>query len=368
MQFIDLKTQLAHMRAAIDARIKKVLDHGHFIMGPEVFELEEKLAKYAGVKHCVSCANGTDALHISLMAMGIGKDDIVFTTAFSFFATAEVIPLVGATPYFCDINPSTYNLCPDRLESAIQAAIAKGHGTPKAVIAADMFGLPANYPAIQAVCDRYDLFLVADGAQGFGSSILGEKCGSFGDMATTSFFPAKPLGCYGDGGAIFTDSDHLAEIAKSIRLHGKGSHKYENVRIGLNSRLDTIQAAVLLEKLQHFDAELEARQRVAESYNEKLNENFTVPSTPEGYTSAWAQYTITSKTESREYWQQKLKQAEIPTGVYYPIPLNRQTSMTMHPSQTTNNTQALCQQVFSLPMHPYLQEEDIDNIAWELNR
>ena len=252
MEFIDLKSQLAHMRTKIDARIKKVLDHGQFIMGPEVFELEEKLADYVGVKHCISCANGTDALQLSLMALGVGKGDIVFTTAFSFFATAEVIPLVGATPYFVDIDIDTYNLCPKSLESAILAARESQKGTPRAVIAVDMFGLPANYLKIQKVCDKYDLKLIEDSAQGFGGVINGEKAGSFGSLATTSFFPAKPLGCFGDGGAIFTNDDALADICQSLRVHGKGKHKYHNARIGLNSRLDTLQAAVLLEKLAHF--------------------------------------------------------------------------------------------------------------------
>lgn len=372
MEFIDLKAQLAQMRTAIEARMHKVLDHGHFIMGPEVAELEQQLADYVGVKHCVSCANGTDALHISLMALGVGKDDIVFTSAFSFFASAEVIPLVNATPYFCDIDPNTYNLCPQSLEQAILAAKHAGKGQPKAVIAVDLFGLSANYPAIQAVCDKYGLLLIEDGAQSFGGSMntnAGEqRCGSFGDMATTSFFPAKPLGCYGDGGAIFTNNDKLAALAKSIRVHGKGEHKYDNVRIGVNSRLDTIQAAVLLEKLVYFPAELAARQQLAERYQQGITQaNIKLPHTPQGYRSAWAQFTLSCTEQNRSTLQQQLKQAGVPSGIYYPKALPQQPALAAYPSVEVPNALLASEQVLSLPMHGYMPASDVEQVIQAIN-
>ncbi|MBC3765009.1 DegT/DnrJ/EryC1/StrS family aminotransferase [Neptunicella marina] len=366
MQFIDLQAQLAHIRPAIDARIAKVLDHGKFIMGPEVFELEKKLAEYVGIKHCISCANGTDALQLSLMALDIGPGDTVITTAFSFFSTAEVIPLVGATPYFVDIIPSTYNICPEALQAGIHNARKQGL-KPKAVIAVDMFGLPANYPEIQAICDKEGLYLIEDAAQGFGGSINGQNAGSFGDIATTSFFPAKPLGCYGDGGAIFTDSDELATLCESLRVHGKGEHKYQNMRIGLNSRLDTIQAAILLEKLGHFPQELIQRQKAATHYSTELAAVFVTPAIPEGYQSSWAQYTVTPKKGKRDNWMSSLKKAGIPTAVYYPIGLNKQVALQHYPSDPTPITERLCEQVFSLPMHGYLDHQQVDNIINIIN-
>ncbi|MDN4500907.1 DegT/DnrJ/EryC1/StrS family aminotransferase [Alteromonadaceae bacterium BrNp21-10] len=361
MQFIDLKAQLAHMRPAIDKRIAKVLDHGQFIMGPEVFELEEQLAEYVGVKHCISCANGTDALQLSLMALGIGPDDTVITTAFSFFATAEVIPLVGATPYFVDIDPHTYNICPVSLEQGI--ADAKKQGLiPKAVIAVDLFGLPANYPELERICQRHNLRLIEDAAQGFGGSIKGQKAGSFGDIATTSFFPAKPLGCYGDGGAIFTNNDQLAELCKSLRIHGKGENKYDNVRVGMNSRLDTIQAAILLEKLTCFEHELAKRQQISSDYSTQLHEYFNTPSVPQDYQSAWAQYTLTSKQNDREYWLKKLQKDDIPCAIYYPTGLNQQKPMLGYISMDTPNSDKLCEHVFSIPIHSYLTLQQKNSI------
>lgn len=363
MEFIDLKAQLSSIRSAIDARIQKVLDHGQFIMGPEVYELEEKLAAYVGVKHCISCANGTDALQISLMSLGVKQGDIVFTSAFSFVATAEVIPLVGATPFFADIDPNTYNLCPVSLECAIKQSIADGIGIPKAVIAVDMFGLPANYPALQAVCDKYDLFLIADGAQSFGASIENKRCGSFGNISTTSFFPSKPLGCYGDGGAIFTQSDELAEICRSIRAHGKGSHKYENIRIGLNSRLDTIQAAILLEKLPLLNDEIASRGRLCRYYNERLQEQFHTPSIFTDFNSVWAQYSIRSRKISREELSIRLKQAGIPTAIYYPIPLNRQTAFWGCYSVKTDNSDNATQTILSLPISHKLNLSELKRLV-----
>lgn len=366
MQFIDLKSQLAQIRPNIDARIKSVLDHGQFIMGPEVFELEEKLSEYVGVKHCVSCANGTDALQLSLMALNIGPGDIVFTTAFSFFATAEVIPLVGATPYFVDIDKNTFNLCPLSLEKAIIEAKNHKKGACKAVIVADIFGLPADYDEIQRVCHRYDLHLIEDAAQSFGASIAGRRACSFGDIATTSFFPAKPLGCYGDGGAIFTNSDRLADLCRSLRLHGKGKHKYENVRLGMNSRLDTLQAAILLEKLTILETEIQARQVVAEQYTERLGSFFELQNIPLHYRSSWAQFSLYHPQISRNTMMERLKERGIASAIYYPIPLNKQDSMSHYPAQKSENTEAICAAIFSIPVSSYLTSNEKEQILSEL--
>lgn len=365
MKFIDLKSQLASIRTDVDTRIKKVLDHGHFIMGPEVFELEEKLADYVGVKHCISCANGTDALQLSLMALGVGQGDIVFTTAFSFFATAEVIPLVGATPCFVDIDINTYNLCPKSLESAIVKSQNSLDGMPKAVIAVDMFGLPANYHEIQKVCDRYNIKLIEDGAQGFGGSIAAQKVGSFGDIATTSFFPAKPLGCYGDGGAIFTNNSELAQLCQSLRVHGKGSHKYENIRVGLNSRLDTIQAAILLAKFSHLDAEIQSRHSLYHKFKHYLESEYEFQVVPNTYSSAWAQITLRSKKTNRKTVLEKLNKNDIPANIYYPSTLPEAKafeSQRFHPEDYEHALSAT-QQVFSIPCHAFLEKHEIDNIV-----
>lgn len=354
------------MRDNINLRIEKVLDHGKFIMGPEVAELEEKLADYVGVSHCISCANGTDALQLSLMALGIGPGDIVFTTAFSFFATAEVIPLTGALPYFVDIDLATYNICPDSLENAIQDSLAIDKGTPKAVIAVDMFGLPANYSALQTLCNKYGLFLIEDGAQSFGASIGEQKCGGFGDIATTSFFPAKPLGCYGDGGAIFTNNDELASLSKSLRIHGKGADKYHNERIGLNSRLDTLQAAILLEKLLFLDRERVQKKALADRYNASLPEHCIPPIISDHYVSAWAQYTLLVKNTGRDLAQAKLKSMHIPSAIYYPKPLNEQRAFNCMLSTPTPNTIEACSNVFSLPMHAYMSAQEKDKMLGAL--
>ncbi|MGK0372893.1 MAG: dTDP-4-amino-4,6-dideoxygalactose transaminase, partial [Glaciecola sp.] len=263
MQFIDLAAQYQHLKTKIDKRIQTVLDHGHYIMGPEVDELETKLADYVGVKHAITCGNGTDALTLAMMVLNVKEGDAVFCPTFTFFATAEVISYEGATPVFVDSDPHTFNICPIDLELRISAIIKEGKLNPKAIIAVDLFGLPANYPEIEAIAKKYNLILVEDAAQGFGGEISGKRAGSFGDIATTSFFPAKPLGCYGDGGAVFTDNDEYAELIKSFRVHGKGADKYDNVRIGMNSRIDTIQAAILLEKLAEFPQELINRNKAA---------------------------------------------------------------------------------------------------------
>ena len=355
MQFIDLAAQYKNLKIKIDKRIQDVLDHGKYIMGPEVHELEEKLAEYVGVKHAITCANGTDALTLAMMVLNIEKGDAVFCPTFTFFATAEVIAYEGATPVFVDSDETTFNICPIDLEKRILATIAEGKLIPKAIIAVDLFGLPANYPEIQKIADKYNLKLVEDAAQGFGGSINDKKAGSFGDIATTSFFPAKPLGCYGDGGAIFTNNDEFAELIKSYRVHGKGSDKYDNVRIGMNSRLDTIQAAILLEKLAVFPTELINRNKAANNYEKTIaGKKYKTPQVPKGYISSWAQYTLVS--DNRDTEMANYKEQGIPTMIYYGTCMHQQTAF-----KTLGYTvgdfpvaERLATSVFSLPMHPYL--------------
>lgn len=363
MQFIDLAAQYEEHKARIDERIQSVLQHGRYIMGPEVSLLEDRLAEYVGVKHCITCANGTDALQLSLMALGISEGDVVFCPTFTFFATAEVIALAGATPVFVDSNSSTFNLCPLELEARIKQVIASGKGVPKAIISVDLFGLPANYPEISRIAKKYGLTLIEDAAQGFGGAINDRRAGSFGDIATTSFFPAKPLGCYGDGGAVFTDSDEYAEMIRSFRVHGQGEDKYDNVRIGVNSRLDTLQAAILLEKLSIFPMELEARNRIAEQYSAELVGHLTIPSVPDGYLSSWAQYTLVD--ESRDDWMGRLSESSIPSMVYYRTSMHNQTAFKYlgYSRGDFPNADRLERQVFSLPMHPYLSEQDIAHVV-----
>ncbi|MBT1450697.1 DegT/DnrJ/EryC1/StrS family aminotransferase [Glaciecola sp. XM2] len=354
MQFIDLAAQYQHLKTKIDKRIQTVLDHGNYIMGPEVQELEHELAKYVGVKHAVTCANGTDALTLAMMVLNIEKGDAVFCPTFTFFATAEVIAYEGATPVFVDSDEETFNICPVDLEKQIKTTIAEGKLNPKAIIAVDLFGLPANYLEIEKIAERYNLKLVEDAAQGFGGSINGKKACSFGDIATTSFFPAKPLGCYGDGGAIFTNNDEYAELLKSYRVHGKGNDKYDNVRIGMNSRLDTIQAAILLEKLAEFPTELVNRNKAAANYEKSLAGKYKTPQVPEGYTSSWAQYTIVS--ERRDEEMARYKEHGIPTMIYYGTCMHQQTAFidTQCRPEGFPVAERLAKSVFSLPMHGYL--------------
>ena len=370
MQFIDLHAQYRHLKVKIDARIQTVLDHGKFIMGPEVGELEEKLSEYVGVKHTITCANGTDALQLALMAMDIKAGDAVFCPTFTFFASAEAIAFVGATPVFVDSNEATFNICPDHLEEQIKNIISEGKLHPKAIMAVDLFGLPADYPKIQKIADKYGLKVIEDAAQGFGGSINNQKAGSFGDIATTSFFPAKPLGCYGDGGAIFTNDDDYADVLRSLRVHGKGIDKYDNVRIGMNSRLDTIQAAVLLEKLAAFPAELEARNLLAGKYSEALRSRNAVhvPKPPKEYISSWAQYTLTS--ESRDEMMRSLNRNNIPSVIYYGKCMHQQAVFVnlYDKNNIFSNARKLSQQVFSLPMHPYMDEENFNYIVQKLNQ
>ena len=391
MQFRDLKQQYQVLREEMDQAILDAVASGAYIMGPQVRELEQQLAEYVGVKHCLSCANGTDALTLALKAWGIGPGDAVFVPDFTFFASAEVVALEGATPVFVDVHEETFNLDAEDLERAVCEVLADGRLRPRAVVAVDLFGLPADYPAIRAVTDKYGLLLLEDGAQGFGGSSLipgltrnlePKRACSFGDISTTSFFPAKPVGCYGDGGAVFTDNDEWAALIDSYRVHGKGEFKYDNVRIGMNSRLDTVQAAVLQVKLKAFaEYELDAVNVAAARYTERL-QGLATPVIPEGFRSSWAQYTLRfADRTQRDAVQSALKAEGIPAMVYYPKPMHLQTAFAdsfaslgmtkgCHSEEVEDRRRnlcpvatSLCDRVLSLPMHPYLTEEQIDTVC-----
>ena len=369
MQFIDLKAQQNQIRKKVNERIQRVLDHGKYIMGPEVFEFEDKLAKYVNVKHCISCSSGTDALLIPLLAKGIGEGDAVLTTPFTYIATAEVIALLGAEPVFVDIYPTTFNIDPSKIGDAIHYARNKGL-IPKAIIPVDLFGLPARYRLIQKIADKYNLFIIEDAAQGFGGSIRSKKSGSYGNVASTSFFPAKPLGCYGDGGAIFTNDDDLAQNMRSIRIHGSGMDKYDNIMIGINGRLDTFQAAILLEKLAIFNEELDLRNQVAQYYNTSISDNFQKPFIPNQYNSSWAQYSILSNSiKHRDDIIHRLKKEEIPSMIYYRIPLHLQKVFKKlnYKKGDFPVAEATANKILSLPMHPYLETHEQDKIVGILN-
>lgn len=365
MEFRDLKQQYRVLRKDMDKAILDAVAGGAYIMGPQVRELERQLAEYVGVKHCLTCANGTDALTLALKAWGIGNGDAVFVPDFTFFSSAEVAPLEGATPVFVDVCEQTFNIDAENLERAIERTLAEGKLTPRVIVAVDLFGLPADYQRIRAIADRYGLLILEDAAQGFGGSINGRKACSFGDIATTSFFPAKPLGCYGDGGAVFTDNDEWAELIASYRVHGKGSFKYDNVRIGLNSRLDTLQAAVLQVKLSAFkEHELAAINAAAERYTSLLQGVVDTPVIPEGFYSSWAQYTIKLKdAEERDALQASLKAQGIPAMVYYPKPLHLQAAFKGEAQDQCPVATSLCCRVLSLPLHPYITEEDIEKVC-----
>lgn len=370
MEFIDLKKQYEILKQEIDANIQAVLDDGHYIMGAAVSELEKELADYIGVKHCITCANGTDALSLALMAWDIKSGDAVFVPSFTFYATAEVVSLIGATPIFIDSDPRTFNIDVIHLRSMIENVIKEGKLTPRAIIPVDLFGQPAEYEEIMKIAKDYNLLVLEDGAQGFGGSINGKKACSFGDISTTSFFPAKPLGCYGDGGAVFTDSDVYYEKLVSLRVHGKGSYKYDNVRVGLNSRLDTLQAAILLPKLHAFiDYELNSRNEIADIYNHELNDIVITPLIKENMQSSWAQYTILLNNEQeRNELQQYLKSKGIPSMIYYPKPLHMQSVYKDHNiySEDLKNAENLSRICLSLPMHPYLEREQIITVCNEI--
>ena len=367
MQFRDLAKQYQVLKSDIDKAMLDVASGAHYIMGPQVKELEQELAAYTSVKHCLTCANGTDALTLALKAWGIGPGDAVFVPDFTFFASAEVVALEGATPIFVDVDDTTFNIDVTSLEKAIAQTLADGKLTPKVIVAVDLFGLPANYPLVKAVAQKYNLLILEDGAQGFGGSINGQKACSFGDIATTSFFPAKPLGCYGDGGAVFTNNDEWAQLMNSYRVHGKGTDKYDNVRIGMNSRLDTMQAAILQVKLRAFDKEVESVNEAARHYTELLKDKVKTPVIPDGFGSSWAQYTIQLPTEAkRNALQAALKEAGIPSMVYYPKPMHQQTAFqdTIQPvGCSCDVAERLCRTVLSLPMHPYMEPSDIERIC-----
>lgn len=364
MQFRDLGAQYLALKDDIDAGIARVLGHGRYIGGPEVAELEARLASFVGVKHCITCANGTDALQLALMAWGVGEGDAVFVPGFTFFASGEAPALLGATPVFVDVDERTFNLDAEKLEEAVRFVEEETSLVPKAIVAVDLFGLPADYPAIRGVCERRGMLLLEDGAQGFGGSIGGKAACSFGDVSTTSFFPAKPLGCYGDGGAVFTDSDEWADLIRSCAVHGKGSMKYDNVRVGVNSRLDTVQAAVLLAKLDAFERrELDAVNGAAALYGEALaGSGLVLPEVPEGYRSSWAQYTVRlPEGLDRDALQARLKDRGVPTMVYYPKPMHEQRAFEgahLCPDGCPT-TKRLCETVLSLPMGPYLDRENV---------
>lgn len=367
MQFRDLKYQYQVLKEDIDAAMLKVASDCNFISGKQVKELEEELAEYVGVKHCISCANGTDALSLAMMAWGIKEGDAVFVPDFTFFSTGEIVSFAGATPVFVDVDLDTYNISIDSLEKKIKDTIEEGKLTPKAVIPVDLFGLPADYDNVRKIADMYNLLVLEDGAQGFGGKIGERRACSFGDISTTSFFPAKPLGCYGDGGAVFTDDDDMAALLRSICVHGKGTMKYDNVRIGLNSRLDTMQAAILAVKLRAFkNYEVADINKVAERYTELLNGVVKTPVIPDGFYSSWAQYTIQlDSREERDGLQAELKKNDIPSMVYYPKPMHKQQAFDglLFNDKDYVNTIQLCDTVLSLPMHPYLTAEDMDTIV-----
>jgi len=387
MDFIDLKTQQARIKDTLDANIQKVLSHGNYIMGPEIKELEAQLAAYVGVKHAIGCASGTDALLMALMAYNLGPGDAVFATPFTFIATAEVVSLLGATPVFVDIDPKTYNMDPAKLELAIKALKANDPSlhplpltphssplTPKGIIPVDLFGLLADYEAIDKIAKENNLFVIEDAAQSFGAEYKGKKSCSFGSIACTSFFPAKPLGCYGDGGMCFTDDDTLAAQLDSIRVHGKGSHKYDNARIGINGRLDTLQAAILLAKFAIFPEEVDLRNEAAQRYTSLLTPDASrspapsllTPDIPAGYRSVWAQYSLLAQDEgARTTIMDRLNQNGIPTAIYYPKPLHLQTAFAGlgYGSGAFPISEDAASRIFSLPMHPYLTPADQEKIC-----
>lgn len=377
MEFRDLKKQYQVLREDMDRAILDAVASGAYIMGPQVKELEKQLADYVGVKHCLTCANGTDALTLALKAWDIGPGDAVFVPDFTFFSSAEVVPLEGAEPIFVDVCEDTFNIDASDLQRAVREVLAEGRLRPRVVVAVDLFGLPADYLAVRSVADKYGLLVLEDGAQGFGGSIVmagsdrpSKRACSFGDISTTSFFPAKPLGCYGDGGAVFTDNDEWAALIDSYRVHGKGQFKYDNVRIGMNSRLDTVQATVLQVKLKVFtEYELDAINIAAEKYTERLKDIVATPIIPVGFRSSWAQYTIKLQDSAqRDALQAALKAEGIPSMVYYPKPMHLQTAFAGHQDRKCPVATSLCSRVLSLPLHPYITDEQIDTVCTAIRK
>lgn len=367
MQFRDLKAQYKALKNKMDEAIMDVVASSAYVMGPKIKEMELAFAKYVGMKHCIACNSGTDALLLALKAWAVKPGDAVFVPSFTFFASAEVIAMQGATPVFVDVDRDTFNIDVIDLERKVEQTAKAEKLTPRVVIAVDLFGLPADFKAVRAVADKYRLLVLEDGAQGFGGRIEGKEACSFGDIATTSFFPAKPVGCYGDGGAVFTNNDEWAALMDSYHVHGKGSDRYDNIRIGMNSRLDSLQAAILLVKLKAFsEYELVDVNKVAARYTEKLRDLVKTPVVPEGYYSSWAQYTLQLENETqRARLQNALKAKDIPTAIYYPIPMHQQTAFRY--LDAADNlcpvSEALAHQVISLPIHPYLSEADQDVIC-----
>lgn len=371
MEFRDLKRQYQIHRNEIDTAIQAVLNRADFIGGGQVAELEQKLAEYVGIKHCIACANGTDALQLALMTWKVGKGDAVFVPDFTFFSSGEVVPLVGAVPVFVDIEEDTYNISAESLERTIQHILQESDLKPRVVVAVDLFGQPADFEQIRKIANKYNLYILEDAAQGFGGRIAEKKACSFGNIATTSFFPAKPLGCYGDGGAVFTDNDEWAELLRSYRVHGKGKDKYDNVRIGLNSRLDTLQAAVLLEKLKFFDEEVEKCNQIAAAYTEQLHNIVKVPTIRPEMTSSWAQYTIRFRnSEERERAIRILKESFIPSAVYYKKPMHLQEAFKSYQFKGVDYTvtESICERCLSVPMHAYLDMGEVQHIIENLQK
>jgi dTDP-4-amino-4,6-dideoxygalactose transaminase len=368
MNFIDLNAQYALIKNTLNERIQAVLNHGIYIMGPEIAVLEKSLAMFGGAKYCLSCANGTDALILALMAKGVGPGDAVFIPSFTFVASAEAVVLVGATPVFVDVNPVTYNIDSESLEAAIKMITTQEKLNLKCIIAVDLFGQPADYDVINEIANLHNIFVISDAAQSYGATYKGRRVGSLAEITTTSFFPAKPLGCYGDGGAVFTDDIQLFEILKSIRVHGQGVDKYDNVRIGINSRMDTLQAAILLEKLVLFPKEIEARQAVSRRYHEALKDVMSVPIISPESTSVWAQYTLA--VDGRDVVLESLKNEKIPTAIYYPNPIHRQGPYSKYPIAPSGLpiSESLAKKVFSLPIHPYLDSDTQDRIILSVKR
>lgn len=367
MEYRDLKMQYQNNRNAINMAVQEVMANGQFIGGEPIKQLEDKLADYVGVKHCISCANGTDALQLALMSWGVGVGDAVFVPDFTFFSTAEVVPWVGATPIFVDVEQDTYNISVKSLEKAIQKVLDEGKLIPRVVISVDLYGQPADYPQIRKITEKYSLLLLEDGAQGLGGRIGEKKACSFGDISTTSFFPGKPFGCYGDGGAIFTDNDEWAELVYSYKVHGKGKNKYDNIRIGLNSRLDTIQAAILLAKFDLFiSEELDKVNSIATQYSLKLHNFVKVPTISKDFFSNWAMYTIRLRNESqRNSIQSYLREHNIPSMIYYSKPLHMQKAfqnIPLYDCEITNIC-TLCNTVLSLPIHPFLTCDEVDRVC-----
>ncbi|MFT5572297.1 MAG: UDP-2-acetamido-2-deoxy-ribo-hexuluronate aminotransferase [Cryomorphaceae bacterium] len=367
--FINLNAQYTDHQSAIDSAILKVLAHGQYIMGPEVRELESMLADYVGVKHALACSSGTDALILPLMTKALRKSDAIFTTPFTFFASAESISLAGATPVFVDIEPDTYNIDPVALEAKIQEVVADGKLTPRGIMPVDLFGLSADYESISAIAEKHKLFVLEDAAQSFGAPYKDGKAGGFGDAAGTSFYPAKPLGCYGDGGAVFTNDTAMHEEMVSLRVHGQAQsgNKYDNVRIGINGRMDTIQAAILLEKLKFYDQELAERNRVAQQYSSLLAKSIKTPTVPMGQGSVWAQYSI--QVNDRAKLQADLGDKGIPTAVFYPIPIHLSTAY-KHLGHKVGDfpiSETVSKKIVSLPMHPYMDQSTIQTICDAVN-